>query len=381
MIRVSVTPDLIRWARERSGLTKDTLVKKFPKFLKWESGEENPTLHQLEDLAKKTSTPLGYFFLSEPPEEKLPIQDFRTVTGGEVKRPSPDLLETIQTMQRRQGWMRDYLIEQGEEPLKFVGSSSLDNNPNEVALRIRRVLKLQKGWAQENSTWEAAFQCLRSETENTGILVIINGIVGNNTHRKLDPNEFRGFVLVDEHAPLVFINGADGKAAQMFTLAHELAHIWIGRGGIFNFEQLQPANEEVEIFCNKVAAELLVPEQELRRHWSKASQHRDPFQFLAKIFKVSPLVIARRSLDLALLNHQKFFDFYQQYLQDERRQKAQSSGGDFFVLQNGRVGKRFGAAVIQATKEGRLLYRDAYRLTGLHGKTFNQYAQSLGFTF
>lgn len=381
MTRVSVTPDLIRWARERSGLTKDTLVKTYPKFLKWESGEENPTLHQLEDLAKKTSTPLGYFFLSEPPEEKLPIQDFRTITGGEVKRPSPDLLETIQTMQRRQGWMRDYLIEQGEEPLKFVGSSSLENDPNEVALGIRRTLKLQKGWAQENSTWEAAFQCLRSETEKTGILVMINGIVGNNTHRKLDPNEFRGFVLVDEYAPLVFINGADGKAAQMFTLAHELAHIWIGRAGVFNFEQLQPANEEVELFCNKVAAELLVPEQELRMHWSKASQQQDPFQFLAKIFKVSPLVIARRSLDLALLNRQKFFDFYQQYLKDERRQKAQSSRSNFFVLQNGRVGKRFATAVIQATKEGRLLYRDAYRLTGLHGKTFNQYAKSLGFTF
>jgi Zn-dependent peptidase ImmA (M78 family) len=158
-----------------------------------------------------------------------------------------------------------------------------------------------------------------------------------------------------------------------------LAHLWVGRGGVFNLEALQPANDEVEIFCNRVAAELLVPAQDLRRQWAEAQEADEPFQFLARYFKVSPLVAARRALDLGLLHRNEFFDFYRDYQADERRQKRKSSGGDFYATQGMRVGERFANAVIRAVKEGRLLYRDAYRLTGLHGKTFDRYAESLGF--
>jgi Zn-dependent peptidase ImmA (M78 family) len=165
----------------------------------------------------------------------------------------------------------------------------------------------------------------------------------------------------------------------MFTLAHELAHLWIGRGGIFNFEEMQPANDEVELFCNRSAAEFLVPAAELRASWAEAQEVDEPFQFLARHFKVSPLVAARRSLDLGLLPRLEFFEFYRKYQEDERRQRRKSSGGDFYATQGGRVGERFANAVFRAVKEGRLLYRDAYRLTGLHGKTFDRYAESLGF--
>jgi Zn-dependent peptidase ImmA (M78 family) len=354
------------------------LVKRFPKFRDWERGEAL-TLRQLEALAKTTSTPLGYFFLPQPPEERLPIPDFRTLPGAQVRRPSPNLLETVQTMQQRQGWMRDFLIEQGQERLAFVGSVTLREDPNRVASRIRRALSLPDDWARRERTWIDALRALREAAEEARVLVMINGIVGNNTRRKLDVNEFRGFILVDDYAPLVFINGADARAAQMFTLAHELAHLWVGRGGVFNLEALQPANDEVEIFCNRVAAELLVPAQDLRRQWAEAQEADEPFQFLARYFKVSPLVAARRALDLGLLHRNEFFDFYRDYQADERRQKRKSSGGDFYATQGMRVGERFANAVIRAVKEGRLLYRDAYRLTGLHGKTFDRYAESLGF--
>ena len=185
--------------------------------------------------------------------------------------------------------------------------------------------------------------------------------------------------MTDEYAPLVFINGADFKAAQMFTLAHELAHLWIGRGGVFNFEDMQPANNEVEFFATASAAEFLVPEAELRALWRQAQETDEPFQFLARHFKVSPIVAARRALDLQLLSRQDFFDFYREYQQDERRQRRTSGGGDFYATQGTRIGERFASAVIRAVKEGRLLYRDAYRLTGLHGKTFDRYADHLGF--
>ncbi len=378
MSKVAVKSDLISWARERSGLTINALVKRFPKFRDWERGEAL-TLRQLEALAKTTSTPLGYFFLPEPPEEKLPIPDFRTLPGAQVRRASPNLLETVQMMQQRQGWMRDFLIEQGQERLEFVGSVTLQDDPDQVASKIRAVLSLPNDWARRESTWTEALRVLREEAEEAGILVVINGIVGNNTRRKLDVNEFRGFVLADEYAPLIFINGTDARAAQMFTVAHELAHLWIGRGGIFNFEEMQPANDEVELFCNRAAAEFLVPASELRASWAEAQKADEPFQFLARHFKVSPLVAARRALDLRLLNRQEFFEFYRKYQEDERRQKRKSSGGDFYATQGTRVGERFANAVIRAVKEGRLLYRDAYRLTGLHGKTFDRYAESLGF--
>ncbi len=378
MAKVAVKSDLISWARERSGLSTSALVKRFPKFREWERGEAL-TLRQLEALAKTTSTPLGYFFLPEPPEEKLTIPDYRTVPGAQARRPSPNLLETVQTMQQRQGWMRDFLIEQGQEPLAFVGSVTLQDDPNQVASKIRAVLSLPNDWARREPTWTEALRALREEAEDAGILVVINGIVGNSTRRKLDVNEFRGFVLADEYAPLVFINGADARAAQMFTLAHELAHLWIGRGGIFNFEEMQPANNEVELFCNRSAAEFLVPAAELRASWAEAQEADEPFQFLARHFKVSPLVAARQSLDLGLLARRDFFEFYREYQEDERRQRRKSSGGDFYATQGARVGERFANAVFRAVKEGRLLYRDAYRLTGLYGKTFDRYAESLDF--
>lgn len=379
MSKVAVKYDLITWARERSGLRTDALVKKFPKFREWERGEAQPTLRQLEALAKTTSTPLGYFFLTEPPEDRLPIPDFRTLPGAQPRRPSPNLLETIQTMQQRQGWMRDFLIEQGQEALAFVGSVSLQGDPNDVAARIRAALSLVNDWARQEANWTEALKTLREAAESAGILVAINGVVGNSTRRKLDPNEFQGFVLSDEYAPLIFINGSDFKAAQMFTLAHELVHLWLGRGGVVSLEDMQPVNNEVELFCNRAAAEFLVPARELRSVWREAQEAPEPFQFLARHFKVSPIVAARRALDLQLMSRRAFFDFYREYQEDERRVKRTSSGGDFYATQGTRIGERFASAVMRAVKEGRLLYRDAYRLTGLHGKTFDRYADYLGF--
>ncbi|HSF29461.1 MAG TPA: ImmA/IrrE family metallo-endopeptidase, partial [Candidatus Tectomicrobia bacterium] len=215
---------------------------------------------------------------------------------------------------------------------------------------------------------------------DTGTLVVINGIVGNNTRRKLDPAEFRGFVLVDEYAPLVFVNGADGKAAQMFTLAHELAHVWFGRSAAFDLQELQPADDAIERVCNWVAAEFLVPEGELRPIWSSDLPQSEPLQAIARRFKVSELVAARRALDLRLIAKDEFLRFYDDYRERERAAAAKGQGGgDFYASQNLRIGRRYGKAVVSAAREGGLLYREAYQLTGLHGRAFERYAASLGF--
>jgi Zn-dependent peptidase ImmA (M78 family) len=380
MSRVAVDREVLRWAVHRSGLEMDDLEQRFPRIRQWAAGESHPTLRQLESLAKVTLTPLGFFFLAQPPEERLPIPHFRTVHDETAGKASPDLLESIQIMQRRQAWMRDFLSEQGQNELPFVRSARREEQPGSIVQRMLGTLGLDVGWAAAERTWTEALRTMREAIEDAGILVMVSSIVGNNTHRKLDPTEFRGFVLVDGFAPLVFVNGADGKAAQMFTLAHELAHVFFGSSAAFDLREMQPADDPMEQACNRVAAEFLVPERELRRIWPSAMADSEPFQAIARQFKVSALVAARRALDMNLINREAFLNFYRAYQSDERRAAAdRPEGGDFYVNQSLRIGQRFASAVIRAVQEGKLLYSEAYRLTGLHGRTFDHYATSLGF--
>ncbi len=344
--RVQIKPTLFQWAQERSRISEEVLCAKFPKYPQWLTGEAEPTMKQLEKFAAQTYTPLGYFFLNEPPEERLPIPDFRTVTDRRVARPSPHLLDTIYAVQLRQEWMRGFLIEQGEAPLSFIGSRTLQDSPETVAADIRQTLGLDAGWSRSLATWEDALRTLIEKIEGVGVLVMINGVVENNTHRPLDVEEFRGFVLSDPHAPVIFINGTDAKAAQMFTLVHELAHLWLGQGGISDFKELLPSENAVEIFCNKVAAEFLVPAAEMRAAWLEVKDCEKPFERLARIFKVSPVVTARRVLDLELISRPRYFAFYKEYKEAaaERRANA-ASGGNFYLTLGSRLGKRFGFAL------------------------------------
>jgi Zn-dependent peptidase ImmA (M78 family) len=201
--------------------------------------------------------------------------------------------------------------------------------------------------------------------------------VGLNTHRSLDPEEFRGFVLSDPYAPLIFANSADTKSAQMFTLAHELVHIWLGKDALFNLVNMMPSNDETEKFCNRVAAEFLIPGYKLTERWDEANATDRPFHTIAQWFKVSPVVAARRALDLRLITKPEFFQFYEQD-KDEWRQlkerQRRKGGGDFYRNQDARLGRRFASAVVRAAREGRISYRDAYRLTDLKGETFDHYA-------
>lgn len=375
--RVEVRPKMFRWAIDRARLDADDLLTRFPKLADWLGGDAHPTLRQLEDFAGATMAPLGYFFLSEPPTEQLTIPDFRTVKDRRLERPSPNLLDTLQTMQRRQAWLRDDRVEQGLRPLSFVRSTTIKAEPAVVANAIRKHLNLVTGWADVLGSWTDALRSFRDRVEDLGVVVIFNGVVGNNTHRKLDPEEFRGFVLVDEFAPLIFVNGNDAKAAQMFTLAHELAHIWIGQDGVFNLPRMLPSGDEGEVFCNKVAAEILIPSDEFRNAWM-ANRAPNRYAILARKFKVSEIVVARRALDMKLIQRDEFFDFYDKYIEREKARPKAESGGDFYLTQNNRVGRVFGEAVGQAVRDGRLLYREAFALTGLQGATFEKFIKGIG---
>ena len=380
MTRVAVSPELVQWARERAHLDVAALAARFPKLPEWERGEVQPTFKQLEAFANATHVPFGYLFLPEPPQIPMPIPDFRTLQNQQLRSASPDLLDTLYAMQRRQAWLRESRLECEAPPLAFVGSAGVADDPAAIGQEMRRLLDLGDGWAATVRTWQEAVSALRNAIEAVGVMAVINGVVGNNTRRVLDVGEFRGFALSDDHAPLIFVNGADAKSAQKFTLAHELAHLWLGTegSGLSGFPGIFPDGGAVETFCDRAAAEFLVPAAELRASWPDVRQDEAPFELLARRFKVSPIVVGRRAMDLRLVDREYFFDFYEAYVQKERRQKQTTGSGNFYNNQNTRVGSLFATQVIRAAKEGRIGFKQAYELTGLNGGTFQRYARRLG---
>ena len=320
VVRVPVQPELLTWAVDRAGLTDVELEGRFPKIVEWQSGELTPTFKQLEKFAKATHAPLGYLFISEPPEEQLPIPDFRTVGNAGVRRPSPDLLDTIYLCQMRQDWYREYAVGEDRDPLPFVGSARHSDSIHMVADEIRRQIDFGLDDRARYPNWEAALRQLIDSIEEIGVLVMVSGIVGGNTHRKLDPQEFRGFVLSDPLAPLIFVNGADTKAAQIFTLVHELVHIWGGESALSDPLMAGEAGHESEVWANSVAAEVLLPLLALQTEYRDSSETGE-LERLAKRFRVSTLVVLKRIFDAGYL---AWDDYRKKYADELERILARS---------------------------------------------------------
>ncbi|MBU1207072.1 MAG: XRE family transcriptional regulator [Proteobacteria bacterium] len=378
MLRVTLNPEVLRWARERAGRTVQDLAAPFPKLDRWERGEERPTLKQAERFAKAVHAPVGYLFLPEPPVESLPIPDFRTAGNVHSGHPTPELLDTIYICQQRQEWYRDFARSMGEGALAFVGSAHVRNAAVSTAATIRHALGFEVEERHRMPTWTDALRRFIEQADALGILVMCSGVVLNNNRRHLDPEEFRGFAMADDLAPLVFINGADTKAAQMFTLAHELAHIWLGQSAVSDAQALLLPELEVERWCNRVAAELLVPLAVLREEYDEAAELGDEVGRLARCFKVSSLVILRRIHDAGGLTREGLWEAYKQELA-RLRAIPKGSGGDFYLTQAARVSKRFARALVGSTLEGQTLHRDAFRMLGFSKlQTFHDLGRSLG---
>lgn len=383
-VRVEVQPSVLTWARARSGIADDDWDRRFPKYDAWLAAEAAPTLKQLEDFARKTHTPVGFLFLDEPPVEAVPIPDFRTVGdrpvgAGEVA--SADLLDVIYACERRQEWYQDNQILEGEPPLPFVGVATTNDAVDDVAGQMREVLDWTAQSRATCRTADAALTWLREHAEAAGVLVMISGIVGSNTHRTLDPQEFRGFALVDQHASVVFVNGADSKAAQVFTLAHELAHLWLGETALSDLDPRSTRTNEVERWCNQVAAELLVPMAEFRGRFDQGTDIRGQLRPLAEHFRVSTQVVLGRLREAGALT----WDEYLVELDAERQRVTEfladrgGGGGNYYNTKPVQVSKRFASAVIASAKEGRTPYTRAFRLLDVKREsTFDGLAEQLG---
>jgi len=214
-----------------------------------------------------------------------------------LAEPSTELLDVLYLCQQRQDWYREYARLHGLPAVAFVGSARADELPVQVAARMRETLAFSAEERRALTTWGDALRQLIAKAEDTGVLVMASSIVGSNSHRKLDVGEFRGFALADNFAPVIFLNGADSKAAQMFTLAHELAHLWLDASGVSDVQAGQVPDESTERWCNQVAAELLVPMTAFRVLHRANEPVSEAIQRLAREFKVSTLVALRRLFD------------------------------------------------------------------------------------
>ncbi len=378
-MRVEVKPSLLAWARERSGIDPADLARRFPRLEDWEQGKAMPTLRQIEGFARATHTPVGFLFLEEPPDEQVPIPDFRTMGDVAISRPSPDLLATIFQCQQRQEWYRTFAQVTREDPVEAVGSLTTATTVVDAAEAMRGVL----GFAvdERGPTWTDALRRLVDQAEELGVLVMINGVVGSDTHRRLDPREFRGFALADPLAPVVFVNGADSKAAQIFTLVHELAHLWLGESALSDADLVATSQVLSERWCNEVAAEFLVPLQSIAADVEMAQPLAEELQRLARRFKVSTLVVLRRIHDAGFLGWDEYRATYKAELArlvELLGERGTAGGGNYYNTQPVRVSKRFARALIISTLEGQTLYRDAFQMLGFRKtSTFHGLARQL----
>ena len=383
-----ITPHVLKWARERAQYTPDGAAQKIhvrpDRLIAWEAGDVRPTFRQAQNLAKVFHVPFGYLFLPSPPDEKLAIPDLRTLGGHDDPDLSLEFVDLYHEILRKQEWFREYQIQEGAKALSFIGKFSIENDYKEVAKHIGLRLSIDTELRDSARNWEQFINKIVEQMEGVGILVMRNSIVGNNTHRHLSVEEFRGFAISDLIAPLVFVNSGDAKPAQIFTLAHELVHLWIGESGISNpmlgKKKTGNHSQRIETFCNKVAAELLVPESHFLSDWIDSLSVKDNLDLLPKKYRVSQLVIARRAYDLDLLSYEEFQEFYVTVLQQDRSKKikqSKSAGGpNFYVTQKSRNGRLFSQAVIAAAFEGRLPLRDAGFLLGVKPGKLKKFANS-----
>lgn len=380
-VRVAVAPDLLHWAVERAGWDDETIGRRAPKLDEWVAGRQ-PTLKQLEKFASDTHTPLGLLFLAEPPDEEVPIPDLRTLGNTAMTRPSADMLDAIYICQDRQQWYRGYAFEHGHTPLDFVGSATTNDRPALVADRIRNLLSFDVADRAVFSNWEDALRRLIDRIEAIGVLVMVSGIVGANTHRVLRPEEFRGFALADPIAPLIFVNGTDTKAAQIFTIIHELAHIWLGESALSDAAMNADHGQEAELWCNQVAAEVLVPQALLRSDY-RGEPTIAELERLASRYRASTLVVLKQLFASRLLSWGTFELLYDEELERLKSilatRRGETNGGNYYYTQPLRLSRQFARAVISSTFQGATGFRDAYRLLGTKKhETFGNLAAELG---
>lgn len=356
-----IQPSVLAWALDRAAVSVEELAKTVGTseavVHRWIEGERLPSFVQARKAANKLHVPFGVLFLSQPPSESLPIADFRTVAGTTFEEPSTELRDVLMAVLRRKDWLSEYLQESGADPVLIVGSAEKPDSAHTLAKEIRGHLQLST-LARPSKAADFLRELAR-RTEELGINVARNGVVGNNTHRPLNVDEFRGFSLSDEFAPFIFINGADSPAAQVFTLVHELAHILRGDSGISAAGVTNVGR--IEALCNAVAAEVLVPRSEFENIWDQSLELDEAIAAAAKHFRVSRYVVAIRAHESGRISQHQLDGLLASF-QAQYSNRSRGSGGDFYKTLLIRNGRSFTSRVVEALNRQHVLTRDAASL-------------------
>ena len=361
----NISPAILRWAILRAGYNEEKAVEAFPKLGDWLYEEKLPTISQLQRFASKFFVPFGYLFLQQAPRETIPFPMFRG-EAGQNSHFDLNVYDTVMNVQSRQDWLEDYLNENEIGACEIVDSIQLSTPISEAVSLLRETLQLESRWAFGYQKIEEALNTLTQKLEDAGVFLAFNGVVGNNTHRALKVSECRGFALVNQTAPYIFVNSADSKSAQMFTIIHETAHIMLGISAGHAGEELF-SHDTVESYCDKVAAEFLVPADVLQDVWT------GDIKRVSRKFKVSEIVVARRAHDLRLMSDIDYRAFWLEYSKRPINKKKEGGGGSFYLTSVKRVGRLFAIHVRNAVNNRQLSYTDAYRLTGLYGNTYQHF--------
>jgi Zn-dependent peptidase ImmA (M78 family)/DNA-binding XRE family transcriptional regulator len=382
-----ITPDLLTWAIERSGMSRAELVKKIhvqeSVLESWENGLAFPPFNKAREMAQVLRVAFGYFFLPQRPADEVPLPDLRRLPQSSPLKPSVDFLDVLYQAMTQHDWYRAYQIEEGASPVSFVGKFTERDLPATIATDIRTTLGMDNSLRRKSYDSEGYLTKLTQNAEKAGVIVMRRAVVGSS-HRVLNRKEFQGFAISDPIAPLVFINGQDYQAAKVFTLLHELAHIWIGHSGISLIDEtLQSPALQIELLCNAVAAETLVPRVEFESEWNSRQAGYEQMERLARHFLVSVLVIIRRATELNKISTDTSFEFWAEAKQrieayavaqanekEEEKEKAKDKqGGDFYATLEARNSSTFVTALLSDVKQGGTLLNDAARLLSMKVET------------
>jgi|JI10StandDraft_1071094.scaffolds.fasta_scaffold86957_2 Zn-dependent peptidase ImmA (M78 family) len=382
-----VTPNVLKWARESARMTEEIAAAKIPKLTveklkEWEDGTSQPTIRQAQILSKAYKRPFALFFLPEVPRDFQPLQDFRKSGSKELTTSS---IFIIREIQQKQAWISDIYSENNEEKLSFVGRFSPKSNPKLVANDILATLGINPArYKTDNPIREWI-----NAAESNGIFVSRTSFI--HSKMKLDSDELQGFAIADHFAPFVFVNSDDWNAPQLFTLVHELAHIWIAATGISNGIEPEIAARSkynaIELFCNEVAANALIPSEIILNIDRRVFRNSQEIFKIAKNLGVSSFAILIRALNLQLvsdsdynaLKRQAEID-YQAFLKKEAerkaafklRQKEKPGGPNPYLLRLNKNSRLFTQVVLDALRSGFVQPTQASFLLGTPSNNFHK---------
>ncbi|WP_256020505.1 ImmA/IrrE family metallo-endopeptidase [Corynebacterium sp. CCUG 51687] len=362
-VRVDIAEPTLRWALQRTGSTVEELAQRsdFRLVRQWLEGKVSPTLRQAEHLASLACIPFGYLLLDGPTDDQPDFPDFRTVDSKKVTEFSPALKETIYTCERRLSWYAEFARAEGIDPPNFGGAWTLRDSPDDAVCALLPQLA-DAGWRPGKApTGRENVLELADAIEHCGVLVMRNSVLGNNNHRKLDIDEFRAFTLFDGPYPLIFVNGSDYKVGQYFSLAHELGHVLLAAEGLTG---AMNDHHDVERWCNRFAAALLLPQHALLQEWDRNPDLKRITEWAYDAYRVSADTALWSLVGQCRLGKPQVQEFLRQRPSNPTPPIV-SGGGDFFVTLKSRLGGRFLDTVTGAYVDGAISEEEASRQLGI----------------